>query len=275
MHLLITHETVYRYDRLVERSTQYLRLTPRPEQGLEVLSWQLTLPVLASCCQDAYGNTMHVLTLDKPIQEIRILVSGEVQTPDGPPTPCWEDRLPPEVFLRSSALTSANTALREFALRCAPALAVDSLGGLWQLMQALGRAMPYMPGSTEGAIPAAQAFAQGLGGCQNHAQALITCARLLGLPARYVSGYLAGDATHVASHAWAEVRLPQGWLGFDVSNQCLTDGRYVRLAIGVDYADACPVRGMRVGGGQEQHHTAVQISVCDGPLTDQPFAQQQ
>ncbi|GAB3356908.1 MULTISPECIES: transglutaminase family protein [Giesbergeria] len=275
MHLLITHETVYRYDRLVERSTQYLRLTPRSEHGLKVLSWQLTLPVLASCCQDAYGNTTHVLTLDKPVQEIRLLVSGEVQTPDSPPAPCLEDRLPPEVFLRSSTLTNADTALRDFALGYALALRADPLDGLWQLMRALGRAMHYMPGSTEVAVPVAQAFAQGLGGCQNHAQVLSSCVRLLGLPARYVSGYLVGDATQVASHAWAEVRLPQGWLGFDVSNQCLVDGRYVRLAIGVDYADACPVRGMRVGGGQEQLHAAVQINVCDGPLADQPFAQQQ
>ena len=62
------------------------------------------------------------------------------------------------------------------------------------------------------------------------------------------------------TNAWAEVRLPQGWLGFDVSNQCLADGRYVRLAIGADYADACPVRGMRLGGGVEHLQTAVQVS---------------
>ena len=83
MHLLIAHETVYRYDRLVQRSTQYLRLTPRPGHGLKVLSWQLTLPAPASRCLDAYGNTMHVLTLDKPVSDIHLLARGEVVVNNG------------------------------------------------------------------------------------------------------------------------------------------------------------------------------------------------
>jgi len=263
MHLVIAHETIYRYDRLVKRSTQYLRLTPRPGHGLKVLSWQLTLPVPASSCLDAYGNIMHVLTLDKPVSEIHLIARGEVETNDSLPTPNPEDDLPAALFLRDSHLTRADAALRQFAQGYAAAVALDPLAGLLQMMQALIEVMPYTPGTTDAATPAAQAFANGNGVCQDHAQVFATCARLLGLPARYVSGYLAADTEHVASHAWAEVRLPQGWLGFDVSNQCLANGRYVRLAIGADYADACPVRGMRLGGGMEQLHTAVQVSHGD------------
>jgi transglutaminase-like putative cysteine protease len=265
MHLLITHETVYHYDTLVKRSTQYLRLTPRPGRGLKVLSWALTLPAPASCCLDAYGNTMHVLTLDKPVAEIHLLARGEVETDDGPPTPDPHDDLPAQLFLRDSLLTRADAALRQFAHGHAAAVALDPLEGLLQMMQALVQVMHYTPGTTDAATPAAQAFASGHGVCQDHAQVFATCARLLGLPARYVSGYLAADTEHVASHAWTEVRLPQGWLGFDVSNQCVADGRYVRLAFGADYADACPVRGMRLGGGAERLHTAVQVTLGEKP----------
>lgn len=261
MHLIIAHETVYRYERLVKRSTQYLRLTPRPGHGLKVLTWQLTLPAPASRCLDAYGNIMHVLTLDKPVSEIHLMARGEVETDDSPPAPDPEEDLPAALFLRDSPLTRADAALRQFAKQYAAEVALDPLAGLLEMMQALVMVMHYTPGTTDAATPAAEAFARGHGVCQDHAQVFATCARLLGLPARYVSGYLAADTEHVASHAWAEVRLPQGWLGFDVSNQCLADGRYVRLAIGADYADACPVRGMRLGGGVEQLHTAVQVTL--------------
>jgi len=130
--------------------------------------------------------------------------------------------------------------------------------------------MPYVRGFTDAATPAAEAFASGRGVCQDHAQVFACCARLLGLPARYVSGYLATDVEHVASHAWTEVRLPDGgtsfshapdggWLGYDISNQCLADGQYVKLAIGADYLDACPVRGIRSGGGAETMRAQVLV----------------
>jgi len=277
MHLLISHETVYHYDAPLARSTQYLRLTPRPTPGLRVLSWALTLPAPASACLDAYGNHMHVLTLDGPRREIHLFARGEVDTPDGPPQPDREDALPPELFLRDSALTRADAALQAFAQRFAAPCRQDARQGLALMMEALGVQMPYTPGLTDAATPAAEAFASGLGVCQDHAQVFVTCARLLGLPARYVSGYLAADAEHVASHAWAEVRVPDadhdpqggGWLGYDVSNQCLADGRYVRLAIGADYLDACPVRGVRQGGGVEGMRAKVEVKPGPGVTAEQ------
>nr|WP_276598088.1 transglutaminase family protein [Roseateles koreensis] len=170
--------------------------------------------------------------------------------------------------MRDSPLTQADAALRDFALAYTARVSSDPLQGLHELMTALGQHMPYTPGTTDAATPAAEAFARRLGVCQDHAQVFATCARLLGIPTRYVSGYLAADAEHVASHAWAEARLPGkgdvggGWLGFDVSNQCLADARYVKLAIGLDYLDACPVRGMRLGGGVEALQAAVQVTLA-------------
>lgn len=276
MHLHISHETVYDYDAPVARSTQYLRLTPRAGRGLRVLHWHLELPAPASACKDAFGNTMHVLSLDGPRRDIVLRAVGEVDTSDAPPTPDPEDELPAPLFLRDSPLTRADDQLRQFAASFADAATADAHGALLALMAALGERMPYVRGYTDAATPAAQAFATGHGVCQDHAQVFVCCARLLGLPARYVSGYLATDFEHVASHAWAEVRLPDaaptaadgrdashgmagGWLGYDISNQCLADGRYVKLAIGADYLDACPVRGVRTGGGLETMRAEVLV----------------
>ncbi|MEL4179126.1 transglutaminase family protein [Roseateles sp. PN1] len=269
MHLAIHHETVYRYASPVKRSTQYLRLTPVDTPHQKVLSWALDLPAQASRCLDAYGNVMHVLSMDQPHSEIHLFARGVVETLDAPPAPDPQDgRFPPAVFLRDSPLTQADAALRAFAASHAEAVAAQPLQGLLGLMLALAQHMPYTPGTTDAATPAAEAFERRLGVCQDHAQVFATCARLLGVPTRYVSGYLATDAEHVASHAWAEARLPGtaeqggGWLGFDVSNQCLADARYVRLAIGLDYLDACPVRGMRLGGGIEAMQAAVQVTLA-------------
>ncbi len=270
MHLSIIHETVYRYDHPVKRSTQYLRLTPAEGPRQRVLDWHLGLPALASRCLDAYGNVMHVLTLDQPHDEIHLHARGIIETDDSPPRPDPLDRFPPEVFLRASTLTQADKALCDFASGHLASVRADALQGLTAMMHALAERMPYTPGATDAATAAAEAFAHGHGVCQDHAQVFATCARLLGVPARYVSGYLAADAEHVASHAWAEARLPDadglpgGWLGFDVSNRCLADGRYVKLAIGADYLDACPVRGMRLGGGGEALRTAVQVTLAGG-----------
>lgn len=290
MLLHISHDTTYAYDAPLARSTQYLRLTPRPGRGLEVLHWRLELPAPPSACQDAFGNTMHVLSLDGPRRDIRLRAVGEVRTNDGPPRPDPADELPAPLFLRDTPLTRADETLRAFAASFAEAAARDAHAALMALMRALGERMPYVHGFTDAATPAAQAFATGHGVCQDHAQVFVCCARLLGLPARYVSGYLATDADHVASHAWAEVRLPDvsvqapaelpgdaghgpvlgevggdlamagGWLGYDISNQCLADGRHVRLAIGADYLDACPVRGVRTGGGLETMHAQVLVT---------------
>ena len=274
MHLHISHETVYDYDAPLARSTQYLRLTPRPSRRMTVLHWRLELPAPASACQDAFGNTMHVLSLDGRRRDIVLRAIGEVDTGDAPPSPDPEDELPAPLFLRDSALTRADDRLRHFAAGFSAAAKADPHSALLTLMAAIGERMPYLKGYTDAATPAAEAFLTGRGVCQDHAQVFVCCARLLGLPARYVSGYLATDVEHVASHAWAEVRLPEGgggahgmaggWLGYDISNQCLADGRHVKLAIGADYLDACPVRGVRTGGGLETMRAEVLVKPGTG-----------
>jgi transglutaminase-like putative cysteine protease len=110
------------------------------------------------------------------------------------------------------------------------------------------------------ATAAAEAFALGSGVCQDHAHVFLACARALGVPARYVSGYLlSDDDAHLASHAWAEACLDGKWYVFDTTNQLFQPSHHVQLAVGLDYNDAAPVRGMRQGGGTEQMSFSVQV----------------
>ena len=122
--------------------------------------------------------------------------------------------------------------------------------------------MPYATGQTYTETTAEGALAGGAGVCQDHAHIMISAARVAGMPARYVSGYLLLDdrIDQDASHAWAEVHLPTlGWVGFDVSNGISPDMRYVRIAIGRDARDAAPIQGLRMGPGDESLIVTLQV----------------
>ncbi len=260
MKLAISHETCYRYDAPVRGSTQYLRLTPRDSARQRVLEWRIDAPVKPVQTEDGYGNVLHVLTLDKPVREIRIRAVGVVTT-----LPAADDidtlSLSPLVFTRSTALTRPDEAL----LRLAETFRrrTGTVSGLRELAAAILRKMPFTPGDTNVSSSAADAFALGSGVCQDHAHVFIACCRALGIPARYVSGYVysPGHAeSQVASHAWAEAWVVDRWRGFDIANSSPIGEMHVKLAIGADYYDACPVRGMRLGGGIESMSTAAHVS---------------
>jgi transglutaminase-like putative cysteine protease len=139
----------------------------------------------------------------------------------------------------------------------------DPLSHAHALAFAVAGAIAYRPGSTHSHTTAAEALAQGEGVCQDHAQALIACARHAGFPARYVAGYLfsSEDGTpHEASHAWAELHVPgYGWIGFDPANRCCPDERYIRLGSGLDAAEAAPIKGIARGLGAESLSVTVAI----------------
>jgi transglutaminase-like putative cysteine protease len=124
-------------------------------------------------------------------------------------------------------------------------------------------AIAYRPGATHAHTTAAEALALGEGVCQDHAHALIACARSRGIPARYVSGYLFATqdgVPHEAAHAWAELHVPGlGWVGFDPANRCCPDARYIRLGSGLDAQDAAPIRGIARGGGREAMDVTVAV----------------
>ncbi|MCO6059262.1 transglutaminase family protein [Pseudomonas sp. MOB-449] len=254
MRLSIRHDTTYRYDDQVRASIQYLRLTPQENERQHVLSWELTLPRPVRAQVDPFGNIFHVLTLDEPHDAIVISARGQVEIDEK--REAEHDKQSALPFLRFTRLTSADDALREFAAReCGSR---RDRGGLIDLMEALHVQMPFKKGVTGVDSTAAEAFAGRAGVCQDHTHAFLACARTLGIPARFVSGYLyQGNDQNLASHAWAEAWLGDAWYSFDVTNNLARPERHLKLAVGLDYLDACPVRGMRRGGGGEQMHAKV------------------
>lgn len=248
MKLIIEHTTHYQYEDAVRQSIQYLRLTPKDSAHQKIHKWQVSMPGNVSESTDAYGNILHVLTLDEPHNEICLRVKGEVEILKKEAEDC-DRRLSPFAYLRTTTLTEANGEIKAFSDEF---LAQASLSSLTHMMEALLQAMPYCPGSTNAYDSAADAFEKKSGVCQDHTHVFLSACRYHGLPARYVSGYLyTPDIEHVASHAWAEVWLDDQWHTFDVTNGLTSPDQHIKLAVGLDYLDACPVRGVRTGGGNE------------------------
>lgn len=259
MILTINHETVYRYDSAATHSTQYLRLTPQDSEGQRVLEWRLDLPVPAFATTDSHGNVLHVLTLDMPHSEIRIRAVGIVETGDG--ERAAPGRGDPAPYVRPTPLTAAGPALAAFAARFRePA---PTLAGVEALAHAVHDHMAYDPGATTTATTADEAFALARGVCQDYAHVFIAACRELGIPARYVSGYVhsagLGMGDHQASHAWAEAWVDERWWSLDLVNRCRANAAHLKLAVGMDYHDACPVRGVRRGGGSERMLADVRV----------------
>jgi transglutaminase-like putative cysteine protease len=259
MRLSVFHSTTYRYAEVVTRSTQYIRLTPARSQAQRTIAWRLELPSASVTVDDAFGNLTHVLALDRPHQEIRIVARGQVDVGDGdegePMGP-----INPRVFLRSTPLTAADDAIRDFLAPIRPMARSRPMMGVTDLMHAVLDRLPYEGGHTSVEFSAAQSFAAGRGVCQDHSHVFLACCRELGIPARYVSGYVySPDREQVASHAWAEAWLSHRWVSFDISNAGRAGEAHLKLAIGLDYLDASPVRGVRLGGGEEEMLTAARV----------------
>ncbi|HEY1998903.1 transglutaminase family protein [Paraburkholderia sp.] len=261
MYLTIRHDTSYRYEATVHYSIQQLRLTPASGAAQSVRRWSIDAPGKLDATFDAYGNVLHTLVLNKPHSEIRVHVSGEVDTiplVDGL-LPDTAGAVPLEHFTCATRLTEADAAVRELA-ESVPML--GSPGGLIVLAEQIVQRVQYRPGSTEVTSTAAEALALGKGVCQDHAHLMLACCRARGLPARYVSGYIEpGDVPHGASHAWVDVWLSGvGWTSVDVTHASFASEIYCRLAAARDYEAAAPVRGRRIGGLEEKLNVSVTVS---------------
>jgi transglutaminase-like putative cysteine protease len=253
MRISIEHVTHYVYEEPMRCSTQYLRLVPASNGRQRVLEWRLDAPAAPLEFTDGYGNISHLLTIMGPMSEIVIRSAGIVETSNARDEPRDESKLSPLVFLRPTMLTEAQGALIEFAESYRHR--AGTVSGLRELSEAVHARLPFKHGITETHSTATQAFEMGYGVCQDHAHVFLACCRRLGVPARYVSGYLylpgEGHAP-VASHAWAEAWIVDRWRSFDITNQEPAGERHIRLAVGADYLDVAPVRGIRHGGGDEQ-----------------------
>ncbi|HYE52491.1 MAG TPA: transglutaminase family protein [Azospirillaceae bacterium] len=265
MRLSVRHVTEYRYDGPGRSLVQVLRLAPGPHEGQRVRHWRVAADhgQALQPFTDGYGNLSHLLTLHRPHQGLRITVEGEVETDDTAGVVRGAaETLPPAFFLRTTAQTAPDDALRALAADAARE-AGGTLARLHALMGLVHGRVAYRLGMTGAATTAAEALAGGSGVCQDHAHVMLAAARLMGVPARYVGGYLwpgVDGREETASHAWAEAWVEGlGWVGFDAANGLCPTDRYVRAAVGLDYGDAAPVRGVRHGAGRETLTVAVRV----------------
>ncbi|GAC1377817.1 MAG: transglutaminase family protein [Aquirhabdus sp.] len=258
MKLLVNHQTIYRYETMVRRSVQYLRMTPQTVAHQRVLNWQLSVPGKTTTQADGFGNIWTTLSLHQPHQDLYLLAQGEIEIDDSAES-SRDDRHAPELFLHPTLMTQSDEPMREFTRQHLKSL---DRSGLITFAEAIAAQMPYTSGATHVATTASEAFQLGSGVCQDHTHVFLACVRDHGVIARYVSGYLYSSiSSHMASHAWAEVLLDGYWYCFDISNQLFTPTRHIQTAVGRDYLDAAPVRGVRQGGGHESHSALVQVSV--------------
>jgi transglutaminase-like putative cysteine protease len=258
VRIRIRHDTTYHYDAPVNGVIQTLRLTPRNHDGQFVNDWRIDVSedCRLDAHQDAFGNLTHAFTADGPFGSLSVLVEGEVETQDtaGVVRGAIEP-FPPSMFLRETPLTQPDAAITEMARDTQAASSTDTLRLLHDLLERLHRDVTFDTSPTQTTTTAAEAFALKRGVCQDLTHIFIAAARCLGIPARYVGGYfhrVDGVTNQDAGHAWAEAHVPAlGWIAFDPANGICTTEAHVRVAVGLDYLGAAPVRGTRYGGGAE------------------------
>ena len=263
MHLAIRHVTRYRFDAPAASGLQQLRKTPKSAHQQTVLGWTTTVEGgrRELGFEDHHLNTVDLISFEKGVTELTVTCEGTVEIAETHgvvgrhrgPAPLW-------LFRRATERTRAGTGCRRIARQVEGATDLERLHGLMRLV---GEAVGYETGASDTGWDAERAVEEGRGVCQDHAHVFIACARELGFPARYVSGYLMLNdrVEQDAMHAWAEAHVDGlGWVGFDVSNGISPDIRYVRVATGLDYAEAAPVTGLRGGTGGETLSVTVEVA---------------
>jgi transglutaminase-like putative cysteine protease len=286
MQLHVIHETHYAYETPVVVSQQLLHLTPR------VLDWQTLethhiridpVPGELSARFDYYGNPVSHLLLAAPHASLAVRAESTVNTiprPAGGSGVPWEiartrlhglagePLLEPAQFLYESPHVETS---RELAAYAAPSFARDRgvLDAAFDLTRRINADFAFDSKATSIATPLREVMKIRRGVCQDFAHLMIGCLRTLGLAARYVSGYILttpppGRPRLIgadASHAWVSVYCPlNGWVDMDPTNNCLVDDEHVTLAWGRDFSDVTPMRGVILGGGEQELDVRVTVS---------------
>ncbi len=263
MRLRISHTTTYDYEQPVSYALQQVRLTPKSHGAQTVLHWRTEVSGGRKqlSFDDAHRNRVDLISFDSGTRHVSVQCEGEVELRETHGvTGLHAGFMPLWMFDRVTPLTKAGPLCRK--LMQGLDAARDPLPRLHDLSAAIHAAVVYETGISDIAWSAEDALVAGRGVCQDHAHVFIACARAMGVPARYVSGYLMMDdrVAQEATHAWAEAHVPElGWVGFDVSNGISPDTRYVRVATGLDYSEAAPVSGTRYGAGGERLTVAVEV----------------
>ncbi len=258
MYYTIRHTTRFRYSAPINESIMEVRIQPRSEGNLDIPNSHNQLTITAQALVD--------VTAPSPLPEaLTPQAWDELDALTG--SDDYWDTLMPSRFANPSEL------LYELAHELDVRRRDDPLTVLRDLNSAIYRTFEYSPKTTRVDSPIDEALSLRKGVCQDLAHIMITLARHLQIPCRYVSGYLyrgEGRSTGEATHAWVEAYLPDlGWVGFDPTNNTVTDERHVRVAIGRDYADVPPTRGVFRGKAESELAVTVRIAPSQISLTDE------
>jgi len=264
MRLSIRHTTRYKYSEPVVHALLRLRLTPKHTQGQEIIDWQMEYENAHEelAYEDQHFNTVTLVSVLPGTSEVVVTCKGLVDTEDHAGVigrhsghmPLWS-------FLGQTPLTRPGPVVRAI-LREAERDGESKLDQLHALSTLILERVAYKVGSTRIDTTGEEAAEAGYGVCQDHTHIFVGAARLLDVPARYVSGYLMMNdrIDQEATHAWAEAYVEGlGWVGFDVSNGISPDARYIRVATGRDYRDATPLSGIAFGAATQELQVDVSV----------------
>lgn len=290
MHYTIQHVTRFTYGSTVSESQIEVRMQPRTEARQTCLDFDLGIEPRSRLLsyRDFLGNWVHHFNVPTRHDELtvtaraRVEVDPPVQLPDTLPGTAWDAidlwaRDDDQWDLRQESRFAVwSGALMAYAdtLPAARSRTGDPLSTVRAVMAAIHRDFEYAPNSTRVDSPIDEALGARQGVCQDFAHIMLAMLRRLGVPCRYVSGYLApGDADTrgpiaTATHAWVEVLLPDlGWVGFDPTNDAEAGLRHIRVAVGRDYADVPPTRGVFKGEASSTLAVSVEVTSTDRPVT--------
>lgn len=290
MYYLIRHHTRFRYSSPITESVMEVRMRPRSEGPQRTLAFSLDLWPQASVWEytDYLGNTIHHFDIPRRHNDLTIKMEATVEVQPFPAPPDaladvvagdpWA-RLDADVaegdfwdMLNPSRFARPTRRLQQFAQEIDWQRGEDPLRQLHDLTRAISENFRYLPQSTEADSPIDEALQMRAGVCQDFTHIMITLVRGVGIPCRYVSGYLFhrtedGDrSAEDATHAWIEAYLPElGWIGFDPTNNLVVGERHVRVAIGRDYDDVPPTHGFFKGEVHSELDVGVQVMLTDAP----------
>ena len=254
MKLEIVHETRYRYSGPIAETFMEVRLRPMDGNGQRCVEFHLDVGsgIEPRSYRDGYGNNVHYFNLVRPHARLHVTSRSMVETGLKLDADPGEDLV--QDFLRYRSPVKDVPGVRVLAVRhpiADPGSAADVERALDDLTLAISREFAYDRKVTNVYSAVDEVLALRAGVCQDFAHLFIAVARAMGVPARYVSGYIhdsRGRGVTGASHAWGEAWLPgKGWVGYDATHPVRAGADHVRIAVGRDYGDAAPTRGVYVG----------------------------
>ena len=261
--LYVTHKTKYSFEAGPLSGLQQIKKTPYSDSCQMVLDWSLSLKGAKEelSFTDSFNNNVHLIRIEPRTECLVIECEGHVEVADKFGIRGYEtSTIPLWVWTEQTNITKPGSNIRKLVKGLS---LKNNISDFHKLMELINRSLGFEKNTTDVKTTAEAAFKSGYGVCQDFTNIFIACCRLHGLPARYVSGFLLLENNQVqeAMHAWAEVFVEGlGWVGFDTANNVSPDDRYIRVALGRDYADAAPIKGLTRGVQNECLSVSIMIS---------------